>query len=230
METRTAEVTIVTPLLQVINPTLSKTLGKNLPELAAETNKSIERGIKSPVLARDAEAMVQNGRKAIKTVNDIRLMFTRPIDEGKKKLMKEVEDLLSPLQAANTRLNEMVLARLERLRAEEAKKQAEAEAAQREAEAKAKAEEERRRNISKAQGGTGENVKPVEVEKIEQPISTLELSNTTRTRRIIDVVAIQSAIDNGTREIEGVKIYQVWTFDIEDSRKIPDKYRKTVRA
>lgn len=226
---KTSEVTIITPLLDVINPTLAKTLGTDLPNLTDTTNIAIELGIETDGKARDAEAIVQCGRKAIKAVNEIRLMFTRPIDEGKKKLMNEVEQLLSPLTQANTKLNLMVLEKLEKLRAEEARKAAEAEAAQREAEEKARKEEERRRKISLAQGGTGE-VKPVEVEQIEQPISTLELSNTTRTKSIADPEKIQAAIDKGTRQIEGVEIYQIWTFDITVAKKVPEEYRKTVRA
>ncbi len=226
---KTSEVKIITPLLDVINPTLSRTLGKDLPGLTKETNTAIELGLKTDEKARDAEAIVQCGRKAIKAVNEIRLMFTRPIDEGKKKLMKEVEQLLSPLTQANTRLDGMVMDRLEKLRAEEAKKAEEAEAAQRAAEEAARKEEERRRKISLAQGGTGE-VKPVEVEQVEQPISTLELSNTTRTQSIVDREKIQAAIEEGTRQIEGVEIYQVWTFDVTVAKSVPEQYRKTVRG
>jgi len=226
---KTVEVKIVTPLLSIINPTLAKTLGKNLPELVNDTNTAIEAGLGDDEKARDAEIITQNGRKAIKAVNEIRLMFTRPIDEGKKNLMREVESLLYPLKNSNDRLNQMVMDRLAKLRAEEAEKQRKAEAEQRAAEEKARAEEERRRKISLSKGGDG-NVVPVEVEKIEQPISTLELRNTTRTRSVIDHEAIQTAIDKGIREIPGVAIYQIWKFEIENSKEVPEIYRKVTRA
>jgi hypothetical protein len=44
--------------------------------------------------------------------------------------------------------------------------------------------------------------------------------------KIIDREAIQRAVDAGVREIPGLNIYQVWQFEIIDSTKIPDQYRK----
>ena len=111
METalQTAEIRIITPLLDVINPTLSRILGTDLKNLTETINMAIELGIGSDGKARDAESLVQNGRKAIKAVNEIRLMFTRPIDEGKKMLMDEVKSLLYPLTESNAKLDRMVM-------------------------------------------------------------------------------------------------------------------------
>jgi len=230
MGTKTAEVVIATPLLQVINPALTNIMGKTLDGLVADTNTAIERGVKTVETARDAETMTQSGRQAIKAINAIRLDFTRPIDDGKKRLMDEVKSLLKPLVDANDKLNKMGMDRLAELRVAQAKAEAEAAEAQRLADKKAFDEEQRRIKISKSQGGTGENIKPVVAEKVAQPVNTLQFTNTVKVRSIVSRDKIQAAIDEGIRTIQGVKIFKVWQFEVTDSKAVPEEYRKVARA
>jgi len=43
---------------------------------------------------------------------------------------------------------------------------------------------------------------------------------------VVDSEKIQAAIDFGIREIPGVSIYQVWTFEVVEPKAVPDSYRK----
>jgi len=227
-ELQPVEVKITTPILDAIDKSLATLLRKNLNEIEEDTGRAIERGVKTDETARDAEAIVQDGRRAIKVVNEVRLQFTRPIDEGKKSLMREVENLLSPLATSNRKLDSMVMERQAEIRRAETEARREAEEAQRQADAEARAEEERRRKISLTKGGTGE-VKPVVAEKIEQPISMAGLRSTTKVKSIVDKDKIDEAVEGGVREIPGVRIYQIWMFEVTDHTKVPEEYRKLSR-
>lgn len=223
------EINLPTPILDVIDSSLARLFKKNLAELVDDTNRAIERGVKADETAREAEIIVQDSRKAIRIVTEIRMQFTRPIDEGKKRLIREVGDLLRPLVDANTTLDNLVMERATKIREAEEEARRKAEEEQRVAEEVARKEEERRRNISLAQGGDG-TFKPVEVEKPIQPVSQIGMRSTTRTKSIPDRDAIRAAVDSGTREIPGVRIFQVWEFDVVDSKAVPDVYRKLIRG
>lgn len=229
MSTELVKVNIPTPVLNIIDKTLSAMLQKNLNELEGDTNKAIEAGVQTKETARHAESIVQNGRKAIKTVNEIRLNFTRPIDQAKKELMDEVEKLLRNLVESTAKLDGMVMQREAKLKAEEAERQRKAEEARLAAEEAARKKEERNRNISLGKGGDGE-VKPVVAEQVTQPISTYKMHSTTKTRSIPDLVKIEAAVEGGTRKIAGVVIYQVWQFKVDNAKKVPPEYRKDIRA
>lgn len=228
-EIQKVEVKIPTPILDVIDSSLASLFKKNLVELADDANKAIERGVETDETAREAEIIVQDGRKTIRIVNEIRLEFTRPIDEGKKNLIREVGDLLRPLVDANTTLDKLVMERAARIREEEAEAKRKFEEEQRAADEAARKEEERRKNISLGKGGNGD-FKPVEVEQPIQPVSQIGMRSTTRTKSIPDREAIKEAVDEGVREIPGVRIFQVWNFEIEDSKKVPKEYRYFIRG
>lgn len=228
-EIQKVEVRVPTPILDTINSSLSSLFKKNLTELAADTNRAIERGVTTDETARDADTIVGDGLKAIRVINEIRLQYTRPIDEGKKALMREVEALLRPLVYSNTTLSGLVMERAAKIREAEAEAKRKVEEEQRATEAAARKEEERRKKISLAQGGNG-NFKPVEVEAPVQPVSQIGMRSTTRTKSIVDNDAIKQAVDSGVREIPGVQIYQVWTWDILDAKEVPDEYRRLIRG
>lgn len=215
------ELRIPTPILDTINHSLAGVLKKNLSEITEEVNGAIELGVKTDETAADAENAVQQGRKAIKVVNEVRLQYTRPIDAGKKRLMDEVANLLSPLTDATTKLDGMVMQRAREIKMAEEKAKREAEAAQRAAEEAARKEQERREKISLSRGGTGE-VAPVVPEVPIQPVEQIGMRSTTRTRSIPNNDVIQQAIDEGVRKIPGVHIYCVWKFTVEDSKLVPD--------
>lgn len=225
----TAKVMIVTPILDMLNPMLTKEFGKNVPEIAADLSKVLERGVKTPKLLAEANTIALIGNRAMKFKKETQLSYTRPIVEGQKEVIKGFDSAFNKIEDPLERVNKLVMDRDAELKAEERRRQEEAEAAQLAADEKARKETERNRNISLGKGGTGE-VKIVEPEKINQPISIIAMTNPIRTKRIPDKDAIQLAVDKGLREIPGVKIKQIWVFDITEAKKVPDEYRKTVRA
>lgn len=229
VQDKTVELKVVTPILDVLNRILMREFKLNLDEVVDETNRAIELGIKTDQNAADAEATFQQARGTVRLGNEIRLFYTRPIDDGKKRLMREVEDMLRPAVDSRDILDGMLLERKRKINEAKEKAQREAEEAQRVAEEKSRKEQERRENISKAKGGDG-NVKPVVAETIQAPISTIGMRNTTRTRSIPDLEKIQSAVDDGIREIAGVKIFCVWQSEVTDSKKVPKEYRRTCRG
>ena len=222
------ELKIITPILDTLNQTLMTAFKKNLDEVVDETNRAIELGVKTDDTAANAESAFQQVNGAVKIGKEIRMHYTRPIDAGKKRLMEEIGTMLSPAVEAMDKIDGMLKERERGIREEKAKAQREAEEAQRAADEAARKEQERRENISKAKGGTGE-VAPVVAEKIETPLSLVGMRSTTRTRSIPDLETIQKAVDDGVREIAGVSIYQVWQFDVTDSKKVPQEYRRLVR-
>lgn len=223
------ELTIPTPILDTINHSLAKLFKKNLVEIVDETNRAIELGTETDGNAASAESAVQQARKAIKVVNEIRMLYTRPIDDGKKRLMDEVKNMLKPLTEPCQKLDGMVLDRARKINEAQRRVRIEAEEAQRAAVEAARKEQERRENISLGKGGTGEVV-PVEPEKIITPVSQIGMRSTTRLRSIPDLESIQKAVDEGIREIVGVRIYPVWKFDVEDAKLVPKEYRREVRG
>lgn len=223
------ELTIPTPILDTINHNLATLFKKNLAEIVEETNRAIEFGVTTDSGAASAETTVQQARKAIKVVNEVRMQYTRPIDDGKKRLMDELKNMLQPLSDSCQKLDVMVLDRARKIEVAKEKAQREAEEAQRAADEAARKEQERREKISIGKGGNGE-VAPVVSEKIIAPVSQIGMRSTTRTRSIPDLEAIQKAVDEGVREITGVKIYPVWKFDVEDAKAIPKEYRRLVRG
>jgi hypothetical protein len=221
---------IPTPILNVIDRSLANVIKKNLREIIAETNTAIERGVKEDDAALQANAVVDEGRKAIKIVNEVRLQFTRPIDAGKKQLIEEVRKMLAPLEGATNKLNTMTIEREQRIRAEQERIEQENERRKQEADAKRRAEEERRRNISLGKGGNGDFT-PVEPEPVAPIVTTAGMRSTTRIKSIVDNEKIRKAIDeDGVRDIAGVSIFQVWQFEIVDSKAVPKQYRKDIRG
>ena len=228
MPTKTQElvtVTVLTPILSLINKTFVKVVNKKLPVLLAEVNTATERGIATDETARTADSIVVAAKKAIKTVKEIRLQITRPIDKKKRELMSEVENMISPLVMATASLDERVIARaaeIRRIKAEAERKYAEE---QRLAEEAARKREEHNRYISLSKGGTGE-VKPVEVEEVTRPISTLGTTDTARLRRIPnrEKIALAVANSNGEIKIPGVRIWFIPQYKVEDTKLLPEEY------
>lgn len=229
VQDKTIELKVVTPVLDVLNRILMREFKLNLNEVVDETNRAIELGVETDQNAADAEATFQQTRGTVKLGNEIRLFYTRPIDAGKKKLMSEVEDMLKPAVDSRDKLDGMLIERKRKITEAKEKAQHEAEEKQRIANEEAAKREETNRNISIGMGGDG-NVKPVIAETIQTPISTVGMRNTTRTRSIPDLEKIQSAVDEGIREIAGVKIYCVWQSEVTDSKKVPKEYRRMCRG
>jgi len=223
------ELSIPTPILDTINHSLAELFKKNLAEIVDETNRGIELGVTTDENAASAESAVQQARKTASVIEEIRKQYTRPIDAGKKKLMDEVKRMLKPLNDSLEILDGMVLDRARKIEAAKEKARREAEEAQRRAEEEARKREEWNRNISLSKGGNGE-VKPVEPEQVITPVSQIGMRSTTRTRSIPDLEAIQKAVDEGVRQIIGVRIYPVWKFTVEDAKSVPKEYRRLVRG
>lgn len=223
------ELSIPTPILDTINHSLAELFKKNLAEIVDETNRGIELGVTTDENAASAESAVQQARKTASVIEEIRKQYTRPIDAGKKNLMDEVKRMLKPLNDSLEILDGMVLDRARKIEAAKEKARREAEEAQRRAEEEARKREEWNRNISLSKGGNGE-VKPVEPEQVITPVSQIGMRSTTRTRSIPDLEAIQKAVDEGVRQIIGVRIYPVWKFTVEDAKSVPKEYRRLVRG
>lgn len=223
------ELNIPTPILDAIDHSLSRSLKKDLAQIEQETNSAIERGVETDETAANADSAVQQARKAVRCINEVRLEYTRPIDAGKKRLMDEVKRMLSPLEQSCQKLDAMVLDRARRIRLAEEKARREAEETRRKAEEEARKEQERREKISLSKGGTGE-VAPVEPEYIPQPVSQIGMRSVTRTKSIVDNDKIRHAVDEGIREIPGVRIYQKWTFDVQYAARVPEEYRRIIRG
>lgn len=224
------KVNIPTPILSVIDKSLTELIKKGLDELADDLNKCIELGIEDDRLSRQANAVVEDAIKAEKAVNEIRRSFTRPIDEGKAKLMEEVKRLLSPVVSAKEKLDGLLMEKKRKAIAETAKIKREHEEAQRAADEAARTEKERRENISRTLRDDGSfKVAEVKAEVIAQPLDLSGLHSTVKTSSIVDKDKIEKAVESGTRKIPGVKIYQVWTFEVTDHKKVPEEYRKLRR-
>jgi len=223
------EVRTITPVLDTINAVLVRKLKANVEELAAVTNRAIEKGVKTDENAAIADTAVRRNYKAINIGHEIRKQYTRPLDDGKKEITLEVEIILSPIVESNKILDDLVMERSREIKAAEAEAKREAEQEQRDIEEAARKEEKRRKNISLAQGGEG-NYRPVKVDAPIRPVAQIGMMNATRTRSIPDRDIIEKAVENGIREIPGVHIFQVWTFKVEDSKKVPELYRKDVRG
>ena len=143
--------------------------------------------------------------------------------------MEEFKTATSGLSQLTETLKQMGIKREAEIRAAEAKRIAEAEEAQRIADEKARKQQEANEKNSRSHGGDG-NVKTVEAEQVQVPVSTAGLRSTTRTKSIVDGVAIENAIEEGVRSIEGVRIYQVWDYEVTDAKKVPKKYRRMIRG
>lgn len=226
---KTVEIKVVTPILNVLNRILMREFKLNLNEVVDETNRAIELGVETDKNAGDAENTFQQARGTVKLGNEIRLFYTRPIDAGKKKLMSEVEAMLKPAVDSRDILDGMLLERKGKIEEAKEKARLEAEEKQRAADEAARKREETNRNISLGKGGDGD-VKPVVAETIQTPISTVGMRNTTRTRSIPDLEKIQLAVDDGVREIAGVRIYCIWKSEVTDSKKVPKEYRRMCRG
>ena len=221
------EIKFALPILTQINKVVVKEFECGFQEVIDATNQAIERGVATTKTANDAETARKQAKQVLKAGHEIRMMYTRPIDEGKKTLKDEVDIFLKPLQDASDKLNQLVREEAGRKAAERRRLEEEAAQKQREANEKARKEEERRINISQAKGGTGENVKPVIAEKVIAPTAHITMQSTTSVKRIIDRYKIGNAVAfDGVREIPGVRIYPVWHFEVEDAKAVPDIWRK----
>ena len=221
------EIQYAMPILEQINKVVVKEFEAGFQEIIDQTNTAIERGVVTAKTANDAETARKLAKQVLNAGHEIRMMYTRPIDEGKKTLKDEVDKYLKPLQDASDKLNLMVKEEAGRKAAEKRRLEAEAFEKQRLANEEARKEEERRINISKSKGGTGENVKPVAPEKVIMPTAHITMQSTTTVKRIIDKMKIQNAVTYGSvREIPGVRIYPVWNFEIVSAKNVPDEWRK----
>jgi len=210
---------------------------RNLDELTRDVNRAIERGVATDETARDADGIVQDARKAIRVINEIRLQYTRPIDEGKKNLMREVERLLKPLSDSNKILDSLCMERTEEIRRKQEEARIQAEEQQRAAEEERQKEIVRREKLRLAADERGCEVgtdtiesRVPEVEVPVQPVEQIGMRVTTRTRSIPDIKAIEQAVDEGIREIAGVSIFQAWKFTVVDAKIVPEEYRRTIRG
>lgn len=231
------EVRIPTPILDTINRSLSKLFRKNLTELENDVNRAIELGVVTDETARDADIVSDDGHKALRIVNEIRLQYTRPIDEGKKALMREVESLLRRLLEGLGILDELRFERAAKIKTKKEEARLKAEEEKRAADEARQKEIDKRKKLREAAEQRGFKVgtdaieeRVPQVETPVRPIEQIGMRSTTRMRMNVDRDAIAKVVKNGVREIPGVHIYQVWTFDIVEASQVPETYRKPGRG
>lgn len=228
-EIQRVEVRELAPLLTSMNAVVMEVVGKEIVALTEEVNTAIEKGVETDDNAKAAESTCTQGLNALKAAHEVRMEYTRPLDQVKDQLIKEEQRVKKQLMEGTARLDMMLKSRADRIRREEEEARAKIAEENRLREEAARKEEERRANISKAKGGVG-NFKPVEVQKVVAPVVTRAgMRNTTKVRYIKDVVKIQAAVDNGVREIPGVRIYPVWQYEITDPTLLPMEYKKPSR-
>lgn len=226
------EVSIVwkSPLWSLVGNLVKKTFNSNISTMLEKTNRAIELGVDSDQNSADAEAITDQSYKCIKLVHEARMSLTRPIRQQLDQTVQEEAQYYSQLKEATEKLKRMNTTREEKIRRKI--REAEQEHARKvaEAQAKARAEEQRRINISKAQGGTGENVKPVIPDVPIAPIQTVGMRSTVKISSRVDKEKIRRAVETGARTIRGVHIFQQWTFVVTDAKDVPEAFRSTKRG
>lgn len=163
--------------------------------------------------------------RVIKYIEAARKEATRPFMDAKKEVDTQAKDVLNPIQEIfDAMKSKIAVWRKEEQEKIESENRRIAEE-NRKAEEAAQAELKRRQNISKAQGGTGENVKPVEAPVPIKKATALSMTDSTKVRKrwvgevedetlvprqflSVDQKKINEAIRAGVHEIAGVKIYQ----------------------
>lgn len=168
---------------------------KDLTEVAS----SLE--IKSSEDAEKATVLLSQIKKAFKNAEDVRLTFTKPINESLNAINKKFKEATQPLIQSETVIKNKILTW------------------RREENEKLRKEEERRRKIQEAHAEKGHEVKaPVQMERVEKTVGKSQvrtvkayelvdfglLGNEYKT---VDEVAIRKAIQSGVTEIPGLRIY-----------------------
>lgn len=228
---RTQRVTLTFPTLitDCIGSHVAKEYEASVEEVTALINKGIEAGVATSKTHADLESLVRQGRGILRAGDAIRKEFTKPLDQAKSKCIEQQRQYLGQLQLATDKADRLCVEEADRKESEKQRLIEEAEAENRRRETAAAAEEQRRINISRAKGGTGENVKPVVAEPVVAPVAHITMRNTTRVKYRVDDQKIRDAIDRGVRDIPGVRIYPVWNFVIEDRKAVPKEYKSAGR-
>lgn len=224
------QVPVRTPILSTLNKGLFKKYKTDFAGLAKKGAKALEMGVATPENLKSAAEIMKEGNDADKMLHETRLHLTRPVSKIVKDCIAEEEAIRHSHNFAdiNRRVTAMVLD--EKARQLYAKQRAEREYAekQRKAAEEARKEQERREKISLAKGGDGD-VDPVLPEAVDPPVEAIAVFTGPAIKLIVDKDKIRQAIDTGTREILGVKIYQVWEFEITEAKLVPNEYRKPCR-
>ncbi len=116
-------------------------------------------------------------------IEKLRVETKKPYLDGGRKIDIQFSIALDQFDRVINKTRKAVTTYTQEKQRKLAAAQAEVERKNREAAEKARKEEERRINISKAQGGTGENVKPVEAEVTAAPIAKIDMSGTTTVKK-----------------------------------------------
>lgn len=215
------DITVQMPLLDSFDHKIMEDIGKNLVAVRVELDVAIELGTKTDENASNLNDKAGQARGVISALHEFRMTFTRGIDAVKNGIMDDEKRGKKSLVESVAKAESMLLKREAEIQEAKDKVIREAEEARRAADEAARKEQERRENISKAKGGTGE-VAPVIPEQITTPpVEHIGMRSTTRTRWNVSHELIQAAIEDGVREIPGVRIFQVWTFEVEEAEKVP---------
>jgi len=151
---------------------------------------------------RDASVFLKKVKDSIKNIDTFRLSLTKPLHDAKKQLDARFKELTTPLKQAGSEVSRKIV---DWKRAEDAKI----------------AELERRRKIQEAHVERGHEAK-TEIEEVIQEPNTMghaqfrkvwvfeitDFSKISDKYKQINKVAVNQAIRNKIRNIEGIKIYQ----------------------
>lgn len=179
----------VSQIVEKVDTALVKSIDLNKAGLLKQMNCQLVQAQKDSDVANVLLKKCNGGIKAIKALC---LEMTKPLRDETKRINAEFDTVLAPMKTTHKELDDRVLSwRLEQDR-KHAEAQRKADEAQRAAEEVARKKEETNRRISLAKGGNGD-VKPVEVEKVEQPpVNQMAIRDTTNlyTRYKVNVTDI----------------------------------------
>jgi len=214
-------------------------INKNVKDIQGEAENII---IKNEQDVQNAVVFLQKVRNWKKRINDIRLSYTKPLNESLKRINADFKNSENPLDILDKNVSQKMCDYREK-EAEKIRKQQEKEA-EKQRKAFEKEQEKKRKALEKQQKKdemTKKEAKEAEKE-IEQeefvPTPTIKQETTVRSgdakmvaRKVwtfdiedetkvprkflkVDEIAIRQAVRDGEREIKGIKIYQKENFSI----------------
>jgi len=205
-------------------------INKNVKNIQGEAENII---IKNEQDVQNAVVFLQKVRNWKKRINDIRLSYTKPLNESLKRINADFKNSENPLDILDKNVSQKMCDYREK-EAEKIRKQQEKEA---EKQRKRKALEKQQKKDEMTKKEAKEAEKEIEQEEfvptptikqettvrsgdakmVARKVWTFDIEDETKVPRKflkVDEIAIRQAVRDGEREIKGIKIYQKENFSI----------------